>query len=56
LAGSDDEQHAGEHFYGEDQIMEQHALFDVRRSLEIPGRIIAQIGGDLGMRGCKYAI
>jgi hypothetical protein len=56
LAESGDEQHAGEHFYGEDQIMERHALFDVRRSLEIPGRIIAEIGGDLGMRGCQYAI
>jgi hypothetical protein len=31
-------------------------LFDVRRSLEIPGRVIAQIGADLGLRGCSYAI
>jgi hypothetical protein len=52
----DDDQHSGEHFYGDGQIMEFHALFDVRRSLEIPGRVIAQIGGDLGMRGCQYAI
>jgi hypothetical protein len=56
LAERGDEQHAGEHFYGEDQIMERHALFDVRRSIEIPGRVIAQIGGDLGFRGCAYAI
>ena len=51
-----DRQHKGEHFYNDDQIMEFHALFDVRRSLEIPGRVIAQIGGDLGLRGCQYAI
>jgi hypothetical protein len=56
IAESDDRQHKGEHFYSEDKIMESHALFDVRRSLEIPGRVIAQIGGDLGMRGCQYAI
>jgi hypothetical protein len=56
LAERGDEQHAGEHFYGDDQIMERHALFDVRRSIEIPGRVIAQIGGDLGFRKCDYAI
>jgi hypothetical protein len=55
ITESDDRQHKGEHFYPEDQVMEFHALFDVRRSLEIPGRVIAQIGADLGMRGCTYA-
>ncbi|MCK1313704.1 hypothetical protein [Bradyrhizobium sp. 23] len=44
-----------EHFYPADTLMEQHALFDVRRSIEIPGRVIAQIGADLGIRGCSYA-
>lgn len=56
LAERDDEQHAGEHFYPDDAFIERHALFDVRRSLEIPGRVVAQIGADLGMRGCQYAI
>jgi hypothetical protein len=56
LAERGDEQHAGEHFYGDDQIMECHGLFDVRRSIEVPGRVIAQIGGDLGFRGCAYAV
>lgn len=56
LAERDDKQHAGQHFYGADQILEHHALFDVRRSVEIPGRVIAQIGADIGMRGCQYAI
>jgi hypothetical protein len=55
IAERDDEQHAGDHYYGEDQIMELHALFDVRRSIEIPGRVIAQIGADLGFKGCAYA-
>lgn len=45
-----------EHFYPADTLMEQHALFDVRRSIEIPGRVIAQIGADLGIRGCRYAV
>jgi hypothetical protein len=45
-----------EHFYGEDQFLERHELSDVRRSIEIPGRVVAAIGGDLGMRGCQYAI
>lgn len=44
-----------EHFYGPDQFIEQHAVFDVRRSIEIPGRVIAAIGADLGKRGCSYA-
>jgi hypothetical protein len=56
IAERDEEQHAGLHFYDDEQIMEMHALFDVRRSIEIPGRVIAQIGGDLGMRGCQYAV
>jgi hypothetical protein len=46
----------GEYFYGEDQILERHTLLDVRRSIELPGRVIAQIGGDLGLRGCAYAV
>lgn len=45
-----------EHFYAPDQLLECHALFDVRRSIEIPGRVIAQIGADLGIRGCQYAV
>jgi hypothetical protein len=45
----------GEHFYSEDQYIEQHTVMDVRRSIEIPGRVIAQIGADLGIRGCAYA-
>jgi hypothetical protein len=44
-----------EHFYGEDQLIEQHTVMDVRRSIEIPGRVIAQIGCDLGIRACAYA-
>jgi hypothetical protein len=44
-----------EHFYAEDQILERRVLFDVRRSIEIPGRVIAQIGADLGIRSCAYA-
>lgn len=44
-----------EHFYGEDQILEQHAVMDVRRSIEIPGRVVAAIGADIGMRHCQYA-
>jgi hypothetical protein len=50
-----DRDHHAEHFYTEDQVIEQHALFDVRRSIEIPGLVIAQIGSDLGLRGCAYA-
>ena len=46
----------GEHFYGEDQIMELHSVMNVRRSIEIPGRVIAEIGADLGMRACRYAV
>lgn len=45
-----------EHFYPAGALMELHALFDVRRSIEIPGRVIAQIGADLGIRGCRYAV
>lgn len=56
IAARDDKQHKGEHFYPDGQILEFHGLFDVRRSLEIPGLVIAQIGGDLGMRGCQYAV
>lgn len=44
-----------DHFYGDGQILEQHTVMDVRRSIEIPGRVIAQIGADLGIRGCAYA-
>jgi len=55
LAESDDRQHSGQHFYAEDQLLERHALFDVRRSIEIPGLVVAQIGADLGKRGCSYA-
>jgi hypothetical protein len=29
---------------------------EVRRSLEIPGTVIAEIGADMGMRGCAYAL
>jgi hypothetical protein len=50
-----DRDHHAEHFYSEDQLIERHALFDVRRSIEIPGLVIAQIGADLGKRGCQYA-
>ncbi|KJC53470.1 hypothetical protein UB31_08640 [Bradyrhizobium sp. LTSP849] len=45
-----------EHFYSADTLMELHAVMDVRRSIEIPGRVIAQIGADLGIRGCQYAV
>lgn len=45
----------GEHFYAADKLLEQHTVVDVRRSIEIPGRVVAQIGADLGMRGCAYA-
>jgi hypothetical protein len=55
LADSDDRQHSGEHFYADGQIMEFHALNKVRRSIEIPGLVVAQIGADLGKRGCTYA-
>lgn len=44
-----------EHFYPADTLMELHAVMDVRRSIEIPGRVIAQIAADLGIRGCTYA-
>lgn len=45
-----------ERFYPADALMELHTLFDVRRSIEVPGRVIAQIGADLGIRGCQYAV
>ncbi|MBR1204486.1 MULTISPECIES: hypothetical protein [unclassified Bradyrhizobium] len=45
----------GEHFYADGTIFEQHALLAVRRSIEIPGRVVAQIGADLGIRGAAYA-
>jgi hypothetical protein len=50
-----DRDHHAEHFYSEDHLIERHALLDVRRSIEIPGLVIAQIGADLGLRGCQYA-
>jgi hypothetical protein len=50
-----DRDHHPEHFYADGHIMERHALFEVRRSIEIPGIVIAQIGADLGKRGCSYA-
>jgi hypothetical protein len=50
-----DSDHHPEHFYADGQIMEFHALNKVRRSIEIPGIVIAQIGADLGKRGCSYA-
>lgn len=55
VADRNDEQHAGEHFYPEDAVIEFHALDRVRRSIEIPGCVIARIGADLGLRGCQYA-
>lgn len=45
-----------DHFYAAEQLLEQHAVLNVRRSIEIPGRVVAQIGADIGMRGCQYAI
>jgi hypothetical protein len=55
FADSADRQHSGEHFYPDGQFIERHELFEVRRSIEIPGIVIAQIGADLGKRGCSYA-
>ncbi|MDH2354895.1 hypothetical protein QCM80_30135 [Bradyrhizobium sp. SSUT112] len=51
----EDRGHHTEHFYSAGTPLEQHTLFDVRRSIELPGRVIAQIGADLGIRGCSYA-
>jgi hypothetical protein len=47
---------AGEHFYEPGAVMEFHGLDAVRRVLEIPVCVVAQIGADIGFQGCRYAI
>jgi hypothetical protein len=46
----------GDHFHPSGTLMEAHGFADVRHSLEIPACIIAQIGADLGHKGCTYAV
>jgi hypothetical protein len=51
-----DKAFTGDHFYERGAVMEYHALDQVRRVLEIPGCIIAQVGADLGFARCQDAI
>lgn len=47
----------GDHYHPSGTLMETGGIIsEVRRSLEIPACIIAQIGADLGHTGCRYAV
>ena len=51
-----DDKGYGEHFYTPGTFMEFHRIDAVTRAIEIPVSVIAEIGADLGFKGCNYAI
>jgi hypothetical protein len=51
-----DERGYGDHFHPSGTLTESSGPIGVRSTMAIPGRVIAQIGADLGHKGCAYAV
>lgn len=46
---------AANHYYPPGEIMDIRGPLDMRRSTDVPGKVIAAIGHDLGFKGCANA-
>ena len=46
---------AANHYYPVGEIMDIRGPLDMRRSIDVPGKVIAAIGADLGFKGCANA-